>query len=140
MFRVVQFWYYYIKRNIMDVIVQSLGFRASETLENYIREKLEKIRPNENIIRANVALFQGPDRATKSDYCEIRLEVPGPDVFVKEHAADFEQAVDTCVHKLEKMLRKAKEKQTDRWHGRMNDDGPGENIINQEEVIDDEEL
>jgi putative sigma-54 modulation protein len=105
----------------MDIIIQSLGFKASDSLESYVREKLEKITPNDHIVRANVILFQGPQRNTPNDYCEIRLEVPGNDHFVKEHAADFEQAIDECVNKLQMIVRKTKEKQVDRWHGRVNE-------------------
>ena len=97
----------------MDIIIQSLGFKHSENLEQYINEKLEKLTPADKIIRANVTLFQGPDRATPSDYCEIRLEVPGPDLFVKESSAVFEQAIDECINKLQGMLRKQKEKMVD---------------------------
>lgn len=105
----------------MDVIIQSLGFKAGEALEAYIREKLEKLTPNDKIVRANVTLFLGPDRATPNTYCEIRLEVPGPDLFVKESAVEFEQAVDQCVNTLQTQLRKAKEKQVDRWQGKVNE-------------------
>jgi putative sigma-54 modulation protein len=105
----------------MDVIIQSLGFKAGEQLEGYIREKLGKLTPNDHIVRANVTLFLGPDRAVQNTYCEIRLEVPGPDLFIKEHSPEFEQSVDEAVNKLQGMLRKVKEKQTDRWHGRVNE-------------------
>jgi len=105
----------------MDVIIQSLGFTAGEELESYIQEKLEKLTPNEHIVRANVVLFLGPNRATPNTYCEIRLEVPGNDLFIKEHSTEFEQAVDSAVNKLQGMLRKAKEKQVDQWQGRTND-------------------
>lgn len=105
----------------MDVIIQSLGFKAGEALESYIREKLEKLKPDDKIIRANVTLFLGPDRATPNTYCEIRLEVPGPDLFIKESAVEFEQAVDECVNKLAGQLRKQKEKQVDRWQGKVNE-------------------
>jgi putative sigma-54 modulation protein len=103
----------------MDIIIQSLGFKAGEQLEEYIREKLNKLTPNEHIVRANVTLFLGPDRATPNTYCEIRLEVPGNDLFIKEHSPEFEQSVDEAVNKLQGMLRKAKEKQTDRYHGKV---------------------
>ena len=99
----------------MDVIIQSLGFKHSDNLENLIREKLQKLTPGDNIVRANVTLFQGPDRATPSDYCEIRLEVPGPDIFVKESSPEFEQSIDSAVAKLQAMIRKEKEKQVDQW-------------------------
>ena len=107
-----------IKKN-MDVIIQSLGFKAGEDLEAFVRDKLSKLTPNEHIVRANVTLYLGPDRATRNTYCEIRLEVPGNDLFVKEDDLEFEQAVDEAVNKLQGMLRKAKEKQVDRNHGKV---------------------
>jgi len=104
----------------MDVIIQSLGFKAGEDLEAFVREKLNKLTPADGIIRANVTLYLGPDRATRNTYCEIRLEVPGNDLFVKEDDLEFEQAVDEAVNKLQGMLRKAKEKQVDRDKGKLN--------------------
>lgn len=103
----------------MDVIIQSLGFKHGEDLETYIREKLEKLTQGDGIIRANVTLYLGPNRATPNDYCEIRLEVPGNDLFVKESSPDFYQSVDQTVNKLQGMLRKAKEKKVDQWQGRQ---------------------
>ena len=105
----------------MDIIIQSLGFKASDALEAYIKEKLEKLTPSDRIIRANVILFLGPDRATANNYCEIRLEVPGNDLFVKESDPEFEQAVDEAVNKLQSMWRKARDKEIDRNQGRVND-------------------
>src|SRR4051812_36452698 len=104
----------------MDIIIQSLGFKAGEDLEGYINEKLGKLSPNDHIVRANVVLFLGPDRATPNNYCEIRLEVPGNDLFIKESSLEFEQAIDSAVNKLQGMLRKQKDKQVDQWHGRVN--------------------
>jgi putative sigma-54 modulation protein len=103
----------------MDVIIQSLGFKAGEGLESYIREKLTKLTPNDHIVRANVTMYFGADKNTPETFCEIRLEVPGNDLFVKESARDdFEQAVDSTVNKLQSLLRKEKEKRVDQWHGR----------------------
>jgi putative sigma-54 modulation protein len=107
----------------MNVIIQSLGFKAGSELEDYVRSKIERIKPNEGITGANVVLFMGPNRATPNDYCEIRLEVPGNDLFVKESAMEFEQAVDSAVNKLENMLRKTREKIIDRSHGRVHGQG-----------------
>ena len=99
----------------MDIIIQSLGFKAGEALESYIREKLEKLTPSDHIIRANVTLYLGPDKAVHNNYCEIRLEIPGNDHFIKESNPEFEQAVDAAVNKLQAMIRKAREKQVDQW-------------------------
>ena len=73
----------------MDIIIQSLGFKAGEDLESRIREKLNKLTPNDQIIRANVTLYVGADKNIPDTFCEIRLEVPGNDLFVKESAKVF---------------------------------------------------
>lgn len=104
----------------MDIIIQSLGFTAGEQLESFVREKLSKLSPSDHIVRANVTLFLGPDRATPSDYCEIILEVPGNNLFVKESSPDFEQSVTKAVNTLQQTLRKEKEKMTDRQQGKIN--------------------
>ena len=97
----------------MDIIIQSLGFTAGNGLENYVKEKLEKLTPGDHIIRANVTLFLGADKVTQDTFCEIRLEVPGNDHFVKEKAPEFEQAIDAAVNTVQGILRKSKEKQID---------------------------
>lgn len=108
-------------KRVMDVIIQSLGFKAGKGLENYVQEKLTKLTPNDHIVRANVTLFVGAAKNTPDTFCEIRLEVPGNDLFVKESAQDdFEQAIDAAVNKLQGILRKQKEKQVDQWHSRAN--------------------
>ncbi|MGV3529281.1 MAG: HPF/RaiA family ribosome-associated protein [Flavisolibacter sp.] len=104
----------------MDIIIQSLGFTAGEQLESFVREKLSKLSPSDHIVRANVTLFLGPDRATPSDYCEIILEVPGNNLFVKESSPDFEQSVTKAVNTLQQTIRKEKEKMTDRQQGKIN--------------------
>ena len=104
----------------MEVIIQSLGFKAGEALETYAREKLEKLSPKDHIVRANMILFAGPGKANPGSYCEIRLEVPGNDLFVKENSDNFEQSIDAAVHRLQEQIRKNKEKQVDQWQGRPN--------------------
>jgi len=70
----------------MDVIIQSPGFTAGEHIENFIREKLSKLINQDRIVRANVTLYIGFDGNPNNNYCEIRLEAPGKDPFVKRIA------------------------------------------------------
>lgn len=98
----------------MDIIIQSLGFKASIDLEAFIQKKLGKLTPNDNIVRANVTLFQGSDNNPTNNYCEIRLEVPGNDHFVKKSSDVFEKSVVEAVDTLQKMLHKTKEKELSR--------------------------
>jgi len=97
----------------MDIIIQSLGFTAGETLENFIREKITALKSDE-IVRANVTLYKGPSGNPENDYCEIRLEVPGNDHFVKRKSPYFETAVTECVEILEQSIQKAKDKNESR--------------------------
>ena len=100
----------------MDIIIQSLGFKASADLESMIHERLGKLTPNDSIVRANVTLYKASDSIAENNYCEIRLEVPVNDHFVKKNAEMFEQSVVEVVNTLQKMLSKAKDKQTSRKH------------------------
>jgi len=65
---------------------------------------------SDNIVRANVTLYKGPAGNPESDYCEIRLEVPGNDLFVKKHSQYFETAVSECVEVLSLQIKKSKDK------------------------------
>ena len=94
----------------MDIIIQSLGFKAGESIESFIAEKLNTVK-SDKIVRANVILFKGADSDPENNYCEIRLEIPGNDLFVKKHSAYFETSVSECVDILKQQVNKNKEKQ-----------------------------
>ena len=103
-----------IKTLNMDIIIQSLGFTAGEGLETFIHEKLEKFNKESTIIRANVTLFIGSDGNPNKYCCEIRLEVPGNDLFVKKNSDSFEKAVVAAADALQRSRKRAKEKLIDR--------------------------
>lgn len=99
----------------MDIIIQSLGFNAGESLEQFIREKIKGLK-SDAIVRANVTLFFGAESEPENNYCEIRLEVPGNDHFVKKHGQYFENSVSECVDVLTQMLKKERDKTVQRRH------------------------
>jgi len=93
----------------MNIIIQSLGFKASDALEALISEKLHQLK-SDRINSATVTLFKGPDAEQQDNYCEIRLDMPGNDPFVKRQDAHFETAVHQCMEVLKKVLQEQKEK------------------------------
>jgi putative sigma-54 modulation protein len=97
----------------MDIIIQSLGFNAGESLESFINDKVNGLK-SDHIVRANVTLYKGAESDPENNYCEIRLEVPGNDHFVKKSNTHFETAVSECVEVLKQQINKNKDKQTDR--------------------------
>lgn len=99
----------------MDIIIQHLGFQKSESLDNFIREKVNALK-SDAIIRANVALYIASVGNPENQVCEIRLEIPGNDLFVKKGAVHFETSVTECVDILQTQLRKNRDKNIDRRH------------------------
>ena len=61
-----------------------------------------------------MALYNGSKRNPENNYCEIRLEIPGNDLFVKKSNDGFETAVVEAVQALGKMILRNKEKKIDR--------------------------
>ncbi|MCW3120602.1 MAG: hypothetical protein JWQ38_94 [Flavipsychrobacter sp.] len=101
----------------MDIIIQSPGFKASEALESFTREKLNKLsQHSDKIIRADVTLSKGPEGRQDNNYCEIRLEVAGNDHFAKKNGNSFELAITETIHAVQHMLEKSRDKENSHRH------------------------
>jgi putative sigma-54 modulation protein len=120
----------------MDIIIQSLGFKAGEKLEAFTRQKLGKLK-YDKIVRANVVLYKGPEAEVENNYCEIRLEVPGNDLFVKKHSPHFETSIAECVDVLAEKLDRLKTKGADRRQAAAI---VIENAVNEHDADEDAEL
>jgi len=102
----------------MDIIIQSLGFKASDALQSFVKEKLSKVENDASkIARADVILHAGAKPNSGDNYCEIRLEIPGNDLIVKKSNEVFETAVADAVDTLLQMMRKEKDKRISRTRG-----------------------
>ena len=93
----------------MDITIQHLGFKTSETLDAFIREKANTLK-SDKIERANVNLYFASDSNTDNQVCEIRLQVPGNDFFVKKGSVHFETSVSKCIDVLQSKLKKQHDK------------------------------
>lgn len=96
----------------MEIIYEYDGVTASERLESYTEEKLEKLHTKfDDIIRADVFLKQ---ENTSSDetgmICNIRLSLPGPRIFAEASNQNFEESVNESISELQRQLKKRKEK------------------------------
>ncbi len=95
----------------MKINLQSLHFKASEQLKEFVDQKVGKLfHLNEDIISAEVTLFAEDVKIKSNKVCEIRLVVPGYDNFVKKNAESFEEAVLESVDTLQKVLRRKKDR------------------------------
>lgn len=97
----------------MKVKIQSVHFDADQKLESFIHNKLDKlISRNQNIVVADVTLRLDKAKAVDNKIAEIKLEVPGSNLFAKKQSKSFEEAADSAVEALTRQLVKYKEKKT----------------------------
>ena len=95
--------------DFMNVIIQSIKFKAGNSLETLIRTKVGKLfKKCKSILRADVILRQDGVGDLENKLCEIRLIVPGNDHIVKVNSDLYEKSVFKAVDVLEKVLRRNK--------------------------------
>lgn len=95
----------------MNITIQSVRFTASEQLEQFIQQKINKLDQFfDGIVSAEVILKLDKSDSTNNKVAEISLNVPGGDLFAKKQTKSFEEAVDLSVDALRKQLIKWKEK------------------------------
>lgn len=95
----------------MNVKIQSIKFNADKKLIDFINQKVNKLeRFFDNIIDADVYLRADKPQEIANKSVEIRLNVPGADLFVHKQCPTFEEAVDECIDALKIQIKKHKEK------------------------------
>lgn len=93
----------------MEITIQSLHFKANSLLELYVQNKLDKLsRINNRIIAGDVCLKLDKSKKLDNKICEIRLAIPGKDVFAKSQCKTFEEALNETVQALQQQLKKRK--------------------------------
>ena len=96
----------------MNIKIQSIKFDADQKLIDFINNKLEKLhRFYDGIIGAEVFLKVENAQDTGNKTVEVKLLIPGNDLFVQRQARKFEEGVDECVDVLKRQVKKHKEKQ-----------------------------
>lgn len=97
----------------MKVKIQTLHFNADKNLELFIHERIDKlITRHQDIVIAEVTLRLDKAQSNENKIAEIRLEVPGNNLFAKKQSKTFEEAADTAVMALQRQLKKYKDKRS----------------------------
>ncbi|MFZ5971133.1 MAG: HPF/RaiA family ribosome-associated protein [Bacteroidota bacterium] len=95
----------------MKVNVQGIGVTPRQDLLDLINDKLNKLeRISDRIVEAKVILRveKSTDRSNKQ--VEVRLAIPGNDIFVKKQGESFEEVVQKTTDTLQRELKDWKEK------------------------------
>lgn len=96
----------------MDIKIHSIHFDADKKLVDFINAKVKKlIQFHEGIIGSEVFLRLENDQSAENKVAEIRLDIPGSDIFAKKKTKSFEESTDNVIEALKRQLTKHKEKQ-----------------------------
>lgn len=96
----------------MDIKIHSIHFDADKRLIDFINNKVKKlIQFYDNIIGVEVFLRLEKDQGTENKLAEIRLDIPGSDIFAKKKSKSFEESVDISIEAIKRQIAKHKEKQ-----------------------------
>ena len=99
----------------MNVKVQSLHFDADKKLVGFINEKMGKLSQfHDKITTSEVILKLDNSDAKDNKIAEIKINVPGKELFAKRQCRTFEEAVDSSVDALKNQIGKIKGKSTAR--------------------------
>ena len=95
----------------MKIRVQSIHFTADVKLLDFIQKKADKLDQFfDQIISGDVYLRLEKTEDEANKIAEIKLAIPGNDLFAKEQCKTFEEATDKAVESLRRQLEKHKEK------------------------------
>lgn len=95
----------------MKIRVQSIHFTADSKLLDFIQEKVDKlVHFYDQIISGEVSLKLDKSNDTQNKIVQIKIMLPGNDIFAKEQRKTFEEATDLCVESLSRQIIRHKEK------------------------------
>src|SRR6201995_2045472 len=97
----------------MKIRVQSIHFTADQKLLNFIQKKADKLDLFfDKIVSGEVYLKLENVEDEANKITEIKLMLPGSQLFAKEQCKTFEEATDLAVECLRKQIEKYKQKKT----------------------------
>jgi putative sigma-54 modulation protein len=91
--------------------IQTVGFTADQKLLDFINEKISKLHQFfDGIVAMEIYLKLDNNSEEDNKVAEIRVFIPGNDLFVKKKGKSFEEAVDQVMDTLKRQVQKHKEK------------------------------
>src|SRR5680860_361926 len=95
----------------MKLQMQSIHFVADQKLIDFIQKKTDKLETYyDQIIDGEVILRLDKNVRSENKIVEIKLNVPGKQLFATHQAESFERASDEVIEGLRRQIKKFKEK------------------------------
>lgn len=95
----------------MNIKINSVKFSPTSKLETFVEGKVQKLgQYSDDIIGAEVFLKLENTQDSDNKIAEIKVDIPGNELFVKKQSKTFEESTDNAVDALKRQITKAKEK------------------------------
>ena len=95
----------------MQVKVQSIQFSADQKLLNFVSQKVNKLNLFfGNILVSEVFLKIIRANSNNNKLVEIKINIPGKELFARKKSKSFEEATDEAVDALRRQINKHKGK------------------------------
>ena len=95
----------------MNIKINSVRFSPTSKLETFVEGKIKKLGLySDDIIGAEVFLKLENTQDTDNKIAEIKVDIPGNELFVKKQSKSFEESTDNAVDALKRQITKVKEK------------------------------
>ena len=99
----------------MKLQMQSIHFDADQKLIDFIQKRANKLDTfYDRIIDGEVIMRVDKDVSNGNKLVEVKLNIPGSQLFAKEQSKSFEAATDLAMGALKKQLQRYKEKKQGR--------------------------
>ncbi len=95
----------------MKLQTHSIHFDADVKLLDFIQRKVDKLETFYDQIVDGEVFLRVNNSKVENKTVEIKLNIPGNQLFAKEEAKSFEEATDQATEALRRQLRKLKVKQ-----------------------------
>lgn len=95
----------------MNIRINAVKFAADQKLEKFVENKVKKlIQLNDDIIGAEVFLKLENAQDMTNKVAEIRIELPGNELFAKKQSKSFEESTDNAIDALKRQIKRHKDK------------------------------
>lgn len=95
----------------MNITINSVKFTPTQKLEDFVEGKIRKLSHfSDDIIGAEVFLKLENTQDLENKVAEIKLDIPGVELFAKKQSKSFEESTDSAIEALRRQIKKHKEK------------------------------
>ena len=94
----------------MKLQMHSIHFDADDKLLDFVQRKVDKLETFYDRMVDGEVFLKLNNEGIENKTVEIKINIPGNQIFAKEAAKSFEQATDLATEALRRQIKKYKEK------------------------------